>query len=85
VPQLFAPKLQSLSFSNLELGYALGQKLSRTLFRRCKAKGGLKRLVFRSCHVASDVDRAGIEKLVEEVNWVNTTMVYSDGESESDW
>ena len=85
VPQIFAPKLQSLSLCNLEIGYGSGQELSRTLLWRRDGKADLESLVVRSCHVDSDVNRTRLGKLVKEATWVDTRVVYSDDKSDSDY
>ena len=63
------PKLQSLTFRNVDISSKLHQKLLETLEARQDHHVGLKSLDFQSCSVLAIGQKAGFEELVKEVTW----------------
>lgn len=62
-----APKLQSLSLSNLDILLRLNEQLFNVLYQRFNNYIGLKSLVIRACRVPTAEYGGDLESLVEEI------------------
>jgi len=80
--QPIAPKLESLSFHNVDLRLEPHNKLLGILRERCTHDVGLRSLVLRSCYVPTLEYKKELEGLVKEITWED--VVESDDETDSE-